>query len=123
MSYTLKHRNDDVVRMRERGATYAEIGSAFGFTSARAMQICNKQKAKSERDSDQLYASLFDAARELGRNDPHSSALRVYNCLKRANIQSMRQCAECSDGALLGIRNFGKGSLEIVRAAQEARES
>ena len=42
-------------------------------------------------------------------------SVRSYNCLKRANIHSVRQLVEFSENDLLNIRNFGVKSIEEVK--------
>ncbi|MBS3955935.1 MAG: DNA-directed RNA polymerase subunit alpha [Clostridiales bacterium] len=42
-------------------------------------------------------------------------SVRSYNCLKRQGINTIGQLAECSEGDLLNIRNFGAKSIEEVK--------
>ncbi|MCL2631480.1 MAG: DNA-directed RNA polymerase subunit alpha [Coriobacteriia bacterium] len=42
-------------------------------------------------------------------------SVRSYNCLKRANIHSVRQLVDFSENDLLNIRNFGQKSIEEVK--------
>ncbi len=42
-------------------------------------------------------------------------SVRSYNCLKRANINSVAQLVEFSENDLLNIRNFGAKSIEEVK--------
>jgi DNA-directed RNA polymerase subunit alpha len=41
--------------------------------------------------------------------------VRTYNCLKRSNINTVRQLFAMSKEKLLGIRNFGPQNYEEVR--------
>jgi DNA-directed RNA polymerase subunit alpha len=41
--------------------------------------------------------------------------VRTYNCLKRSNINTVRQLLTLSKEELLGIRNFGPQNYEEVR--------
>ena len=42
-------------------------------------------------------------------------SVRAYNCLKRAGITKVGQVLEMSEEDLLGVRNFGRKSLEELR--------
>src|SRR5206468_10968525 len=41
--------------------------------------------------------------------------VRAYNCLKRAGITKVGQVLEMSEDDLLGVRNFGRKSLDELR--------
>ena len=58
-----------------------------------------------EEDSTELDKQIEDLA----------LSVRSYNCLKRANIHSVRQLVEFSENDLLNIRNFGVKSIEEVK--------
>jgi DNA-directed RNA polymerase subunit alpha len=42
-------------------------------------------------------------------------SVRAYNCLKRAGITKVGQILEMSEDDLLGVRNFGRKSLDELR--------
>lgn len=42
-------------------------------------------------------------------------SVRSYNCLKRQGVNTIGQLAECTEGDLLNIRNFGAKSIEEVK--------
>ncbi len=44
-------------------------------------------------------------------------SVRTLNALKRANINSIAQVLETSDGELMSLRNFGQKSLDELKAA------
>lgn len=48
-------------------------------------------------------------------------SVRAYNCLKRAGITKVGQVLEMSEEDLLGVRNFGRKSLEELREKLEQR--
>ncbi len=58
-----------------------------------------------EEDNTELDKSIEDLA----------LSVRSYNCLKRANIHTVRQLVEFSENDLLNIRNFGVKSIEEVK--------
>ena len=62
-----------------------------------------------EEDSTELDKQIEDLA----------LSVRSYNCLKRANIHSVRQLVEFSENDLLNIRNFGVKSIEEVKDKRE----
>lgn len=43
-------------------------------------------------------------------------SVRSYNCLKRADIHTVRKLVEYSEKDLMGLRNFGSKSIDEVRA-------
>lgn len=48
-------------------------------------------------------------------------SVRAYNCLKRAGITKVGQVLEMTEDDLLGVRNFGRKSLEELREKLEQR--
>jgi len=42
-------------------------------------------------------------------------SVRTYNCLKKANVLTIGELAQMSEGELMQIRNFGKKSLTEVK--------
>lgn len=74
--------------------------------------------AGSSRESGVQYGSLTPGS-AVGPPDSRIEELdfsvRTYNCLKKANILSIRELAQLSEVDLINIRNFGKKSLTEVR--------
>jgi DNA-directed RNA polymerase subunit alpha len=66
-------------------------------------------------------APIFSTEDMLGNSDLDKLvedldlSVRSYNCLKRANIHSVRQLVDFSENDLLNIRNFGQKSIEEVK--------
>mgnify|MGYP005846267831 CR=1 FL=1 len=48
-------------------------------------------------------------------------SVRAYNCLKRAGITKVGQVLEMTEEDLLGVRNFGRKSLDELKERLEAR--
>ncbi len=48
-------------------------------------------------------------------------SVRAYNCLKRANISTVGQILEMSDEEIMGVRNFGRKSLDELKEKLAAR--
>ena len=65
-------------------------------------------------------ADSDDAKAEVNANEPSITidelelSVRAYNCLKRANINSMAELLKKSEHDLLNIKNFGKKSSDEV---------
>ena len=49
-------------------------------------------------------------------------SVRAYNCLKRAGITKVGQVLEMSEDDLLGVRNFGRKSLDELRERLASRD-
>ena len=47
-------------------------------------------------------------------------SVRTYNCLKKANVLTIRELVQLTEGDLMNIRNFGKKSLNEVRDKLES---
>lgn len=47
-------------------------------------------------------------------------SVRTYNCLKKANVLTIRELVQLSEGDLMNIRNFGKKSLNEVKDKLES---
>ena len=63
-----------------------------------------------EEQEEDTFANIPD----LRVDDLHFSQ-RTYNCLRRANIVSLRQLASVTENDLNNIRGFGRKSLNEVR--------
>src|SRR5581483_1382119 len=46
---------------------------------------------------------------------------RTFNCLRRANIENLRDLLEYTESELMGIRGFGKKALDEVREKLQER--
>ncbi len=47
-------------------------------------------------------------------------SVRTYNCLKKANVLTIRELVQLTEGDLMNIRNFGKKSLTEVKEKLES---
>ena len=47
-------------------------------------------------------------------------SVRTYNCLKKANVLTIRELVQLSEGDLMNIRNFGRKSLNEVKDKLES---
>lgn len=68
------------------------------------------QAPESGRDAAQTETKAFDA-----RIEELDFSVRTYNCLKKANIQTIQDLVQTSEDDLMSIRNFGRKSLLEVR--------
>jgi DNA-directed RNA polymerase subunit alpha len=62
------------------------------------------------REPGQAEAKAFDA-----RIEELDFSVRTYNCLKKANIQTIQDLVQTTEEDLMNIRNFGRKSLLEVR--------
>src|SRR5436190_18872016 len=65
----------------------------------------------------QIPAKLYDIPIE-----DLDLTVRAYNCLKRAGITKVGQVLEMSEDDLLGVRNFGRKSLDELRDRLQERD-
>ena len=56
-----------------------------------------------------MLASLSKSVEEL------ELSVRSYNCLKNANIQTIAELVQKTDGEMLRTRNFGRKSLNEIK--------
>ena len=56
-----------------------------------------------------MWTNLAKSVEEL------ELSVRSYNCLKNANIQSIAELVQKSDGEMLRTRNFGRKSLNEIK--------
>ena len=47
-------------------------------------------------------------------------SVRTYNCLKKANVLTIHELVQLTEGDLMNIRNFGKKSLNEVKDKLES---
>ena len=97
-------RNAAVMKSRQAGATFAEIGRQHGLSRKRARGLI----ARKERDKAYLKDSPF---KSLGLSN------RLLNALVNSGFETIEQVANASDEEILMLRNVGKvGLLEIKKA-------
>src|SRR5919197_5266279 len=65
----------------------------------------------------QIPAKLYDIPIE-----DLDLTVRAYNCLKRAGITKVGQVLEMTEDDLLGVRNFGRKSLDELRDRLQERD-
>lgn len=79
--------------------------------------------AGTSRDNGVVYGTLTSGA-VAGPPDSRIEELdfsvRTYNCLKKANVLTIKELAQLSEVDLINIRNFGKKSLTEVREKLES---
>jgi DNA-directed RNA polymerase subunit alpha len=68
------------------------------------------QTQDSGREAAQSEIKAFDA-----RIEELDFSVRTYNCLKKANIQTIQDLVQTTEDDLMNIRNFGRKSLLEVR--------
>jgi len=72
-------------------------------------------------DDPALIAGMPGGVAADERIEEMDFSVRTYNCLKKANILTLGELVQASESDLMQIRNFGKKSLDEVRAKLEQR--
>lgn len=110
-------RKQKVIRLREQGKTYPEIGRIMGFSKQRAFQIVNKKglyKDLSPEQKKRIYEkrkkNQFEYNRKWCRRNP-DKVLEYVNRWKAKN----------PDKALQHIRNYYKKHRKEILAKQHKR--
>ncbi len=80
-------RNKVILIMREKGATYAEIGAAFGLSKVAICYICNPRSSRRRRAAhDRLYGH------DLDWTEKQRACAREYH-RRKATERRAAQCA------------------------------
>lgn len=130
-------RNVEILAARISGETLAEIAKSYGISVSRVRQILRRQVLKAnsrisiEMRCKDLRAEILAATAKLAayedaerkqsvRNgvpiDQASLSVRSFNALRCAGYRTMEQVCDAHDYELLRIPNFGRKSLNEVKA-------
>ena len=140
----MHERNIGILEDRILGKTISEIADAHGITVSRVRQLLARSLRKVKgyeaikRHNDELMSSLLEASGELAaykyatrkkeaeskgedlaEGEPINEAnfsVRTFNCLHLAGYRTMEQVCNAKDHELFRIRNFGRKSLNEVKA-------
>jgi len=110
-------RNNEIVADRNAGMTLAELSEKYGISRERARQICKLMEMRQEREDDELWQRLEDAARRIGCE---SVVMRTYNVVKRGMRISCYEripFEEVPRDRWHELRNCGEKSLELLYEA------
>ena len=110
-------RNNEIMSDREDGMTLAELSDKYGISRERVRQICKHMEMKHEREDEELWQRLEDAAKRIGCE---SVVMRTYNIVKRGMRISRYECMpfeEVPRDRWHELRNCGKKSLELLYEA------
>lgn len=66
-------------------------------------------------DADDLYGDDSEMRAPDARIEELDFSVRTYNCLKKANVLTIGELVQISEPELMGIRNFGRKSLNEVK--------
>ncbi len=66
-------------------------------------------------EGDMLYGEESEVRAPDARIEELDFSVRTYNCLKKANILTIGELVQISEADLMGIRNFGRKSLNEVK--------
>lgn len=128
LTHTMPERDAKMLRLRyQEDLTYREIGEIMGITAngARYNIINSFSRMRSPKRIRYLRYGMAVGSNSMPPNTPlEKTGIEnldiprfVYNCLKRASIDTVEQLIGKSEEEMMGIRCFGKGSLEIVQQA------
>ncbi len=109
-------RNNEIMNDREAGMTLMEISHKYGISCERVRQICRHMELTREREDDELWQRLEEAA---GRIGCESVVMRTYNIVKRGMISRRERIPfdEIPRERWHELRNCGKKSLELLYEA------
>ena len=117
----LSEREQAIIRYRYVDQlTIREISEKFGITVSRVQQIRLKSMRRLRHPKKSNYIifgsetiekspSIDSEIYVLGLSD------RAFNCLRRANINTVRQASQLSDDDYIRIRNMGRRTMEEVK--------
>ena len=116
-------RNRRIAEMRRKGATYGDIGRAFGITSVRAYQVCKRMQRDEERKADPVCSLLLEADRQLGNTCGTYLVTRTQNVLRRKGVNDAAALSRVSLREVARMRNAGANTVALVAIAQEIARS
>ena len=117
----LSEREQAIIRYRYVDQlTIREISEKFGISVSRVQQIRLKSMRRLRHPKKSNYIifgsetiekspSIDSEIYVLGLSD------RAFNCLRRANINTVRQASQLSDDDYIRIRNMGRRTMEEVK--------
>ena len=111
-------RNRAIHTMRQDGATLREIGERFEITPERVRGIVFRVDALDKRreKSEEVIASLGPQGVDAIRIEEMELSVRSYNTLRNYGIDTIEMIDAATDRELLALQNFGRKSLNEVRA-------
>ena len=100
--------------------TIREISEKFGITVSRVNQIRIKAMRRLRHPKKSNY--IIFGIETIEKSPSIDSeiyvlglSVRAFNCLRRANINTVRQAAKLSDDDYIRIRNMGRSTMEEVK--------
>ena len=112
-------RNEMIVAMRRKGATYGDIGRRFGITAMRAHQICEKAGQQEKLDRNDVFALLSKAETILGNQCGSGIVRRAYNVMRRKGVDDADALAKVKLKDVAMMRNAGVKTVALVAIAKE----
>lgn len=104
----MTERDENIIRERNNGHTFEEIGKKYRISKTRVMQICQHQENEKRREKDNFYVLIK-------QNTNGGLTWRTYCALKRSGINSIEDLKELSDDEICKIRNCGKEMQKVIR--------
>lgn len=106
MNITAEQRWNTARQMRDRGATYREIGECFGISVCRAHQLVERSR-QGDKDKDEWYSGLPGRARNCLSRIGCESRESVIDALRQGKIRAGRYRG--------GLPSLGDKTLAIIR--------
>ena len=124
MSYrsSIEKRNEKILKMREEGVSFKDIGLKLGLSENRVFVIHKEVQYLKNKNYYDFYLAILEAANIL--EQPVSSASRAFHCLIRKGVmediaKNEMFLSDFSDRYLLSIRDMGPILLKLLRLADD----
>ena len=117
----LSEREQAIIRYRYVDQlTIREISEKFGITVSRVQQIRLKSMRRLRHPKKSNY--IIFGSETIEKSPSIDSeiyvlglSVRAFNCLRMANINTVRQVSKLSDDDYIRIRNMGRSTMEEVK--------
>ncbi len=117
-----KERDEELYLSYKRGQSVLSLARKYNISATRVHEIIAKKKRSIlfEKESNPEITKLYKTIHSLPLV-PHAQT-RIYNSLRRKNINTLGDLQKCSPDELKKIRGMGKTSVETLIKAGLIRE-
>lgn len=114
MSKYLIEREAEILKLREDGLTFKEIGSKYEITGSRAREIYARAKRnRLNAQNNELVPLICAQADQV-------QAFHIVKCLERCGVTTIEQLLELERKDVLAIRTIGPKAADILSKVQES---
>lgn len=115
MAIAFSEREQKILKYREDGLNFKEIGEKLGVCGSRARQLYLNAMDKKDmiESADEIAELVYSHS-----YDP-KYATRIMTCLKREQISTVEQLMQLDEKDIRDIRNLGPKSTQVLLNAQE----